>query len=131
MIRFLAVTVFASLLATSAVHATVSFADCSAVASEMNKNFPQRVDKLTSINGTTCLSGSERPVLQYNMGLDMSKAEVPPNAIDSLKARILQGWCTDPNQSKLLKDVDIKYAYYDRSGAYVGEVMFGIENCPR
>lgn len=129
MSQLLGIAVLAGLLASSA-HA-VTMAECDAFASELNKSFPSRVDKITRVNGTACVPGSKRPVLVYRMSLDIKKSEANQSAMRNMKEVQLQNWCSEPGQLKLFNLVDIKYTYFDSSGTYVGEISHAIESCPR
>jgi hypothetical protein len=129
MIKVLGFSVLVGLLASTA-HA-VSLADCGEYSSELNKSFPHRVDKLTTVGGTTCVPGKKRPVLMYRMLMDIEKAEANVQALESMRQSQLRTWCSEPNQLELFKLVDIKYSYIDRSGRFIGEINHAIESCPR
>lgn len=118
-----------SLIAMNSAHA-VSTAECSTFASEINKNFPARINSFITVTGTFCLPGNPKPTLAYRGEFDQRKSELLPNPMASIdKANQLNGWCTDPEQLPIFKMLDIKYIYYDRDGAYVGEVLHKIESC--
>ncbi|MFC7411636.1 hypothetical protein [Hydrogenophaga atypica] len=129
MTRLLAFSVFAGLLASSA-HA-VSFSDCIEYSSEINKFFPQRIDKLTTVTGTTCVPGRKKPSLMYRMRMDIKKSEADLSKKQELIDTQLKSWCSDPRQIELFKRLDIKYAYVDSSGDFIFETHLAIESCPR
>jgi hypothetical protein len=131
MIRHLGIAAYTSLLVTSAAHAAVSFSECSSFSSILNRDYPQRVDKITSVRGTACIAGPKRPALVYMMKIDVQKIQMPADWPSSAIPTQLSFWCTSPEQLKLLKMVDIKYQYSDLNGVYAGETHLTIENCPR
>ncbi len=127
--KSLALAFSLSLLAMTNAHA-ISTAECSSLTSELNKNYPSRINNFMTITGTFCLPGSPKPTLAYRGKFDQRKSELPPNPMASIDTDTqLKGWCTDPEQLNVFKLLNIKYIYYDREGAYVGEVLHKIESC--
>lgn len=125
------ITVYAALLVTSVAQAAISLAECSSAASELNKNYPQRADKLSTITSSGCIPGPRRPVLLYTMKLDLQKSDVKPGTVKLIEETQLKSWCSDPNLVALLRELDVKYKYYDPSGTYVGGTSHTFEKCPR
>jgi hypothetical protein len=131
MIRFLGKTVVVGILSIPAAQATLNLSECASVESSLNKDLPKRADKLTTTVGALCVHGDERPVLLYRMKLDISKSELPADSMNTIAQSQIRGWCTSPSQIRLFKDLDIQYVYFDRTGAYVGEIFLSFKNCPR
>lgn len=130
MFRYFSLAAIAGLLAPSIAHAAISLSECSAITAEINKNLPQRVDKLTTARATICAPGAKRPVLVYMMQIDASKSDAPSDLMRTFNETQLRGWCSTPSQNALMKMVNIKYIYFDRSNSFVGETILSIENCP-
>lgn len=53
------------------------FEDCQTTSASLNKQYPQQVDKLTTVFSTMCAPDKVRPKLIYIMTLDTAKAEIP------------------------------------------------------
>ena len=109
--------------------APATLAECTAYASRLNANFPQRIDNVTIVKGTVCLPIGKEVVLQYIMQIDVDNSAAKQADLDKLVPRMTKTWCTDPTQKELLKAVTIGYKYSDKSGVFVGNIFIRLKDC--
>ena len=106
-----------------------TFSECVAYAAEVNKYFPQMVDKVTRVEGVGCLPDNKRVILMYRMNLTFSKQSGSNYSMSKLKKNFIESWCTSPEQRKLLEAVDIRYNYLDKSGSFIDEIDIKLSDC--
>ena len=129
MTRFSSVAAVVSLLLSPDANSAPTLAECDAFASDLNKSYPQRVDKYTTVRGTTCVQEKTRRILIYRMALEFGKSEVDSNKMETNRKTQRANWCSSPQMRPLLKLVDIRYIYFDVNGVYVTETNHRIEDC--
>jgi hypothetical protein len=118
-------------MATTTLASQFSIQDCNKFASKINKNFPMRVDSITSVDHLICLPQNNEVVLTYYMKIDSidGSYHLTQNSLNAFKPAILTAWCTDPDQLVLLKMFPIKYKYFFDNGSYIGDIKFSYKNC--
>ena len=104
---------------------------CVEVSSEMNKNVPVVIDKYTMSDTTFCTPGRFKPTLHYRASMAAPRARLNNFRVASIEMRRLQtnSWCTEPNQLKLLQQVDVLNVYYDRDRKFIGQIPLRLEDC--
>jgi hypothetical protein len=123
--------VLSSLLAAMTNAQAISVAECSELSSELNKNYPARINSFMTVTGTFCIPGTPKPTLAYRAAFDKRKSELPANTMALVnKDRQLKSWCTDPAKLEWFRQVNIRYVYYSGDGLYVGEIFHKVESCP-
>jgi len=103
---------------------------CNTIASEINKNFPMKVDKITSVKNVICLPKKNKIIFTYFMEVDINEGSaLTQNALDAYRPNIVKMWCTDPSQLVLLKIYPIQYKYSFNTGQFIGEINFSLNDC--
>ncbi len=103
---------------------------CNSAASEINKNTPQQLDRFTTLLNTVCLKDGGGVVLVYR-----NEVSAPGGALNqqmlntALRPKMLQAWCTDPVQRRTLNLINIRYAYSESDGKYIGKVDLSRQDC--
>lgn len=115
------------LLTTDSVQA-FTLKQCNAVASELNKLLPHRIDSISTAQSSVCL-GNNPIYLQYRISLDTTKSNFSTIQLASLRTHQLNSWCTEPKLAKLLEVVAVRYVYVDKDGLYVGQTSFSEKEC--
>lgn len=118
--------------------ATMAFAQpratyqaCVERASGDSAHYPQRIDRDTTITGVSCRQIAGRVIFTYDNKLDVEKSRVTPAVLKEQATSIRRRLCTDPKATAMLKLVDMEYAYYDSTNAFIGAVLNRIEDCER
>ena len=111
----------------SLAHA-VTKAECNDFSSNLNKEFPLRIDKHASVLNTMCV-GANPIYLVYSVRVEDSSLKFSASQLNSIRQFQINTWCTTPSQVQLLRLLGIKYEYKDRSGRYLGETSFTIKDC--
>lgn len=91
--------------------------------------YPMRIDKDTTITGTSCREENNRPVYIYQNQLTVGKNSISTNMLNQQKVQSLRMACSDPNVLPLLRLIDMEYAFYDNKGTYIGRYTLHIEDC--
>ena len=65
------------------------------------------------------------------MQVNIAKSEIPKSSMRAAEETECRVWCSDITQLNLLKQVNVKYMYYDQLGLLIDETNHRIENCPR
>ena len=96
--------------------------ECNSFTSGLNKNYPQKVDKITTVKGTVCTPDGKEISLEYLMVIDDEYASlINQSAINKeMQPKQKNFWCTDPTQRELIKLYSIRYRYYSQSGSFLG-----------
>ena len=123
--------VFTAHPASAAEEPTFTLKACSETTSEINKNLPMAIDNLTTLKATFCTAGRGKPTINYRavIGAPKDKLNDIKSGLPKMRSQQLSGWCTDPEQIKLIRVADIKNVYYDINGVYVGEIGMRFEDC--
>jgi len=107
-----------------------SLKECNAIASNANKEYPSRVDSITTIKSVMCYSDNKDIVLIYNMIIDSKGgSSIDQNIINSLRPSMKNTLCTDPDTKLVLRIFPIGYKYFFDNGKYIGELKFSIKEC--
>lgn len=109
--------------------ASDSLAECSAVASEVNKSTPRAIDQATTLINAYCYQGARAVHLQYRNKLSVPTGSVDQAKLDSARPRTVASWCTDPTMRPLLNRVNIEYHYSDSVGRYIGKIEVSRTDC--
>ena len=104
---------------------------CNSTTSEINKNYPTRVDKVTTIKSSGCITdANNKLMISYNMVVDFDGGSmINHNALDSYRPKVLNTLCSDPETLRLLQYFPVQYKYYFDNGKYIGEIKVSINNC--
>jgi hypothetical protein len=105
--------------------------ECNAFASEINKNYPQRVDKITTVKGTVCTPDGRGIALEYYMIVDDEYASFlnQPLISAELQPKQKNSWCSDPRQRELLNLYSIRYRYFSQSQLFLGSAYINKKMC--
>ena len=103
--------------------------ECNETAGSINKTTPQAIDKVTTLLNSVCFQDGRTVTLQYRNKLDVPPGSVDQGKINTLKPTMVNAWCTDPTQRKILKLVNIQYTYSDASGRFLGKVDIANREC--
>ncbi len=114
---------------TSAHAQSLSLAQCSALANQLNQQMPMRADTVTSVQSVVCVQVSGVTRLTYLMEVDLPRSQIDQATLDSLRPKMLNAWCTDPQQRRLLNAVDVSYRYRDNAGHYIGVIQLSARSC--
>ncbi len=112
-----------------AAQARVSFKQCQERASIDSAQYPQRIDKDTTIAGVSCRQEKGRIIYVYDNKLNVPRSRIPKDAIKEQRIGIRSMLCTNPSLTALLKLVDMEYAYYDVENVFVGSIVVRIGDC--
>lgn len=91
--------------------------------------YPMRIDKETTITGTSCREENNRPIYIYQNQLTVGKNSISTNMLNQQRVQSLRMACSDPNVLPLLRLIDMEYAFYDNKGTYIGRYTLRIEDC--
>ena len=91
--------------------------------------YPMKIDKDTTIIGTSCREENGRPIYIYQNQLTVGKNSISATALNQQKLQSLRMACSDPNVLPLLRLIDMEYAFYDNKNTYVGRYTLRIEDC--
>jgi hypothetical protein len=92
-------------------------------------HYPMKIDKDTTIIGTSCREENGRPIYIYQNQLTVGKNSISATALNEQKLQSLRMACSDPNVLPLLRLIDMEYAFYDNKNTYVGRYTLRIEDC--
>lgn len=104
-------------------------AECNQTASAINQSAPQVIDKVTTLINSVCFKEGSAVTLQYRNKLDVPSGAVDQARINTLKPAMVNFWCTDPTQRKILNLVNIQYTYSENNGKYIGKVDIARREC--
>ena len=91
--------------------------------------YPMKIDKETTIIGTSCREERGRPIYIYQNQLTVGKSSISAEALNQHKIQSLRMVCSDPNLLPLLRLIDMEYAFYDNRKTYIGKFTLRIEDC--
>jgi hypothetical protein len=109
--------------------ASDSLAECSAVASDVNRSTPRAIDQATTLVTALCYQGARAVHLQYRNRLSVPTGSVDQAKLDSARPRIVASWCTDPTMRPFLNRVNIEYHYSDNVGKHIGKIEVSKTDC--
>jgi hypothetical protein len=112
-----------------AAQARVSYSACKERASLDSAQYPQRIDKDTTITGVSCRQAEGRVIYVYDNKLDAPRSRLPKNAMKEQAVAIRSMLCTNPSLTALLKLVDMEYTFYDSENVFIGTITNRIEEC--
>ena len=93
----------------------MSYEMCTKVAGEIRKDLPMTVNKYTSLHSAACERGKKKSKLIYTYIADYESMY-----IDESKNLLKNQVCGSKKQKKLLREVDLKYIYYNPAGDFLG-----------
>ncbi len=103
--------------------------DCNGVASQINRSAPQQLDRVTKLLTSTCVPDGGGVRLIYMNELSVPNGSVNQGTLDSIRSRMVQAWCTDPDQRTLLNLIDIQYSYSYPDGRLIGKINLSRRDC--
>ena len=107
-----------------------SLKNCNDLTNEVNKQFPTRIDKITTIKSAICYEERKKAKLIYNMVIDFAEApSMDQKILNTMRPNLTNSLCTNPDFIDLLKMFPISYAYYFDNGKYIGELEFSLKQC--
>ena len=112
-----------------AAQARVSYKACQERASIDSAQYPQRIDKDTTITGVSCKQAEGRVIYVYDNKLDAPRSQLPKGAMKRKALAIRSLLCTKPSLTALLKLVDMEYTFYDSENKFIGTITNRIEDC--
>ena len=105
-------------------------AECNYLSSEINKSLPSRINAYSTAVTSMCI-GSKPIYLVYHLRAHYPKSQFDMNSLKELRQGQINSWCSTPAQRRLLKQVGIRYVYFDVANIYIGETSFTFKDCPR
>lgn len=105
-------------------------AECNYLSSEINKDLPSRINAYSTAITSMCI-GTQPIYLVYHLRAHYPKSQFDMNSFQHLRQGQINLWCSTPSQRRLLKQVGIKYVYFDSANIYIGETSFTFKDCPR
>ena len=103
--------------------------DCNGVASQINRSTPQQLDRVTKLLSSTCVPDGRVVRLIYMNELSVPNGSVSQGTLDGLRSRMVQAWCTDPDQRTLLNLIEIQYSYSYTDGRLIGKINLSRRDC--
>ncbi len=103
--------------------------DCNGVASQINRSTPQQLDRVTRLISSTCVSDGRAVRLIYMNEISAPSGSVSQSALDGMRPRMVQAWCTDPDQRTLINMIDIQYSYSYPDGRLIGKINLSRRDC--
>jgi len=91
--------------------------------------YPMKIDKETTILGTSCREENKRPIYIYQNQLTVGKSAISTQMLNQQKLLSLRMICSDPNVLPLLRLIDMEYTFYDNKRTYIGKYTLRIEDC--
>ena len=116
---------------TVQAQARASLKACQERASIDSAQYPQRIDRGTTITGVSCRQAAGRVIYVYDNKLDAPRSRLPNDVIKKQAAAIRSMLCTNPSLTALLKLVDMEYTFYDSADVFVGTITNRIEDCDK
>lgn len=102
---------------------------CKEVASQINSTVPIQVDNRTILKNTICFKTGSVVTLTYLYSLDFGGQPVLQSNLNNLRKRILNGWCTNPDQRAAINLMNIEAQYHYPDGRYIGNLTFSKNDC--
>jgi hypothetical protein len=103
--------------------------DCNGVASQINRSTPQQLDRVTKLMNSTCVAVGRAVRLIYMNEVSVPNGSINQSALDGMRPRMVQAWCTDPDQRRLISLVDIQYSYSYPDGRLIGKINLTRRDC--
>ena len=103
--------------------------ECEAIASGINETVPSRIDRITILTNTYCLTFGGKIEFRYRNELS-ERLQINRLPLD-FKRKVKNSFCTGPETSLFLDSVDaITYEYYYSSdGQFFDSFSFGKQDC--
>jgi hypothetical protein len=104
--------------------------ECKATSQIVNKSLPIKKDNLTILRETACITGMKKQKFIYIMEVSLSKEDA--NNIDfkyTLKPRVLNTFCSDPQVRVILNAFDVDHHYYTKNGEFMGSFLMSSIEC--
>jgi hypothetical protein len=102
----------------------MSYEMCTKVAEKLRQDLPVTVNKYTYIHSAACERGKKKPKLIYTY-----IANYESIYIDDSKKLLKNQICRSKKQKKLLREVDLKYIYYNPNGDFLGTFTLKYSMC--
>lgn len=91
-----------------------------AVATELRKQLPIKVDEVTTVSGVEV----DGAILTYKVAFDVDKASVTPAMLDILRTSTRKNVCgTDDMRWMIEAGAGYRYSWADRAGAPLGDLL--------
>ncbi len=103
--------------------------DCNGVASQINRSTPQQLDRVTKLMSSTCVAVGSTVRLIYMNEVSVPNGSINQGTLDGMRPRMVQAWCTDPDQRRLINLVDIQYSYRYPDGRLIGKINLTRRDC--
>jgi hypothetical protein len=103
--------------------------DCNGIASQINRSTPQQLDRVTKLLSSTCVPDGRVVRLIYMNEISVPNGSVNQGTLDSMRPRMVQAWCTDPDQRTLINLIDIQYSYSYSDGRLIGKINLSGRDC--
>ena len=108
----------------------MTYPQCNAMASQINKSLPMDIDAVTKMKSVICLPGKVKPTLMYLYEIDSSNLpSVSASDLLTLRPNMVESWCSMPTQLDLLRQVNVLYNYRKLSGRFIGEIKISEDDC--
>lgn len=104
--------------------------DCASTASQINKNTPHALDRVTTLMNAVCMREGREVVLVYRNEVSAAPGALTQQRLnENLRPKVLGAWCTDPVQRRTLDLINIRYTYYQVDGRYIGKMDLNRDEC--
>ncbi|MCK9387965.1 MAG: hypothetical protein M0Q22_06170 [Sulfuritalea sp.] len=113
----------------SAFAAAMTMQECNAFSLNENKQFPRRVDEITTARITLCVWEDGEITFEYVLDIDVKKGKFSQKNIDALVPVLTTKWCSEAGFRTILDRVAIGYTYYDKSINYIGNIHLNNREC--
>ncbi len=106
-----------------------SLDECKSLLPGMKKNYPQKLDEITTLVDSDCLVHRGRTTLVYQYVLDISVSDKAKEIMKSSDAQTKKKVCLNKEVNGLLDYVDVLYYYVDKNGSEVHGILNKKSQC--
>ena len=106
-----------------------ALATCNIASTSVNGKTPITVDKSTILYSSRCSKSGNVVTLKYMFRLNFQVGTVSQAGLESLRPRMLNHWCTNPDTRPLIKIMDIEGIYSYSDGQYIGNLLLHGYEC--
>jgi hypothetical protein len=103
--------------------------ECKSLLPAMKKNYPEKLDEITTLVDSDCMVHKGRTTLVYQYVLDISVSDKAKEIMKSGDAQTKKKVCSNKEVKNLLDYVDVFYYYVDKNGSDVHGILNKKSQC--
>lgn len=103
--------------------------ECKSLLPDMIKNYPEKLDKYTTLVDSDCMVYKGRTTLVYQYVLDINVSDKAKEIMKSSDAQKRKEVCSNKEVNSLLEYVDVFYYYVDKNGSDIHGILNKKSQC--